>query len=172
MFKAKTDTTKVEQELQRLVLTGEELLPNIRGAAAQMVEAVRNATPVDTGRLRESIGFIDRSKSKSRTKWRAGVIIGARNYGSFRGMGAHAFLVEFGTAERVMLKGLRPGGITQKSMEKYSGHGAYTPRAGKSTGQVVGRRFMQKTFDANADLVGRQIIANIEEQLKKKHTKK
>lgn len=77
-------------------------------------------------------------------------------------------LLEYGSVERVMKKGLRAGNITQKTMSKYKGFGAFTPKAGKSTGVMPAFAFMRKAVVSSRS----EVIAKMETEFDAYLTKK
>lgn len=145
------EVDEMVKKLSDIEFKGDDIYDVIRVASTPMVDAIRNSIPIHTGNLRRSIDFIERSRRKGKFKNAATVIIGARTYGGFKGL--HASVLEKGTNERKMTRGLRAGDITQKTMEHYKGPWFFKPFKGKSTGKIEGRLFMAKGFDATINQV-------------------
>lgn len=71
-------------------------------------------------------------------------------------------IFERGTKERFQNKGLRAGGITRKSMEKFSGGSNLNPKAGKSTGKITATYFVERAFNSTKDQVEKSLAEGIE----------
>jgi len=147
----RTDVNTMAKNLGETKISGEDLYKALATSVQPMINGIRNNIPVHTGNLRESVGLIERNKGKSKGKDWANIMIGARTYGGYKGY--HASLLEKGTDERIMTKGLRAGDITQKTMQPFAGKWWMKPEAGKSTGKITGRRWMQKGFDEHKEEV-------------------
>lgn len=123
---------------------------------ANKVEAEMSAkVAVDKGTLKASIGVI-KSKKNNNFFW-IGPQYSNRN-SSFEG-GNHAHLVEFGSKERYMKKGLLAGGFTRVSggTKKFTGKHENIPYAGKYLGAMKPKPFIRPTYD----LMGTSIIENL-----------
>jgi len=122
-------------------------------AAQPLIDEMKARVPVDTGRLRNSITVWSARKNPYR------VYVGP-SY-KLGGGGRVAHILEYGTVERVMTKGLRAGGITQSTMERFKGPSEFAPYKGKSTGVVMARPFIRPAVEAASDLVIRNLQHNI-----------
>jgi hypothetical protein len=123
---------------------------------AQKVEVeMSSKVVVDKGTLKLSIGIV-KSKKNNNFFW-IGPQYSNKN-SAFEG-GNHAHLVEFGTKERYMKKGLLAGGFTRSSggTKKFSGKHENIPYAGKFLGVMQAKPFIRPTYD----LIGNTIIENI-----------
>lgn len=114
-------------------------------AANDLMNKMQSIVAVDKGNLKSSIGVIN-SKKNNKFKW-VGPQYSNRN-SAFVG-GNHAHIVEFGTKERYMKKGLLPGGFTRSSggTKKFAGLPKYAPYAGKFLGTVQSQPFVRPTID-------------------------
>jgi hypothetical protein len=83
---------------------------------------------------------------------------------AFQG-GNHAHLVEYGTKERYMKRGLLAGGFTRASggTQKFKGKSEYAPYAGKYLGTMVSKPFIRPTYDS----MGATIIENLKKGTEK-----
>lgn len=148
------------EKLKKVVFTGEELYPVVRKASEEMVAGAKNNIPIHTGNLRDSIGFIERSKDKGIKENQAQVIIGARTYGGSKGY--HMSLLEKGTMQREMKKDLIDGVTSRKNnFEKFKGPSHWMPHKGKSTGKVEPRKWLTKAFDEHGNAVATAAIAGL-----------
>lgn len=80
-------------------------------------------------------------------------------------------LIEYGSVARYMKKGLRAGGITQKTMQPYKlpkAPATFKPYKGKYTGVMPAKRFMLNTI---AETEG-QVLETMKKQIKKVSDKK
>jgi hypothetical protein len=123
---------------------------------------MQSRTPVAEGTLKASIGVV-KSKKNNFFFW-----VGpqySNKSSAFEG-GNHAHLVEFGTKERYMKKGLFAGGFTRESggAQKFKGIPEYVPYAGKSTGKMkTNKAFIRPTYDS----MGASIIENLKKGTEK-----
>lgn len=151
---------ETSEKLKKVVFTGKELYPVVRKASEEMVSGIKSNIPIHTGNLRDSIGFIERSKTKGIRDNQAKVLIGARTYGGSKGY--HMSLLEKGTMQREMKKDLIDGVTSRKNnFEKFKGPGFFMPHKGKSTGKVEPRKWMQKAFDEHGNAVATAAIAGL-----------
>lgn len=125
----------------------------LKESAQPLIDAMKAKVPVDTGRLRESITVW----SAKRRPYR--VYVGP-SYKIYDG-GRIAHILEYGTVERVMKKGLRAGGITQTTMQKFEGPPIFAPYKGKKTGVVMARPFIRPAVDAVGDIVSERLKNNV-----------
>ena len=122
---------------------------------------MQSRTPVAEGTLKASIGVV-KSKKNNYFFW-----VGpqySNKSSAFEG-GNHAHLVEFGTKERYMKKGLLAGGFTRVSggTQKFKGKPEYAPYAGKYLGTMVSKPFIRPTYDS----MGASIIENLKKGTEK-----
>ena len=122
-------------------------------AAQPLIDEMKARVPVDTGRLRNSITVWSAKKNPYR------VYVGP-SY-KLGGGGRVAHILEYGTVERVMAKGLRAGGITQSTMQVFQGPRKFAPYKGKRLGAVVARPFIRPAVEAVNDVVVRNLQQNI-----------
>lgn len=116
---------------------------------------------VNKGTLKASIGVV-KSKKNNYFFW-----VGpqySNKSSAFEG-GNHAHLVEYGTKERYMKKGLLAGGFTRVSggTQKFKGKPEYAPYAGKYLGTMVSKPFLRPTYDS----LGASIIENLKKGTEK-----
>ena len=116
---------------------------------------------VDKGTLKASIGVV-KSKKNNYFFW-----VGpqySNKSSAFEG-GNHAHLVEYGTKERYMKKGLLAGGFTRVSggTQKFKGKPEYAPYAGKYLGTMVSKPFLRPTYDS----LGASIMENLKKGTEK-----
>jgi len=116
---------------------------------------------VNEGTLKASIGVV-KSKKNNFFFW-----VGpqySNKHSAFEG-GNHGHLVEFGTKERYMKKGLLAGGFTRVSggTQKFKGKHENTPYAGKYTGIMTAKPFIRPTYDS----LGASIIENLKKGTEK-----
>ena len=116
---------------------------------------------VDKGTLKASIGVV-KSKKNNFFFW-----VGpqySNKSSAFEG-GNHAHLVEYGTKERYMKKGLLAGGFTRVSggTQKFKGKPEYAPYAGKYLGTMVSKPFLRPTYDS----LGASIMENLKKGTEK-----
>lgn len=133
--------------LSETVLTDKEAYEIIQELAAPIVGDLQQNAPEKTGAVMRSIRVFRGSKDPYKR-----VQIGPQNVkGGGPDAGNAAHLTEWGTDERVMLKGLRAGNITQNTMEPYKGPSFYRPYRGKSTGRVQPMNWIQQVFERVKD---------------------
>lgn len=89
------------------------------------------------------------------------------------GGGHHAHLVEYGTKERYMKKGLLPGGFTRSSggAKKFTGFGIFTPTVGKATGKAPAKPFIRPVYDEYGDAIIDMLIEDTWKAIKDEATK-
>jgi HK97 gp10 family phage protein len=140
-----------EPQLKKIVEVQAENISNV----------MQSKVTVDKGTLKASIG-VSKSKKNNYFFWVGPQYAGKNSL--FEG-GNHGHLVEFGTKERYMKKGLFAGGFTRKSQgtEKFKGFGEYTPFAGKYTGVMKASPFVRPTYDS----LGSTVIDNIKKETEK-----
>lgn len=119
----------------------------VLGEANAILQNMSSRVHVDQGTLKASLG-IYKSKKNPLFNW-----VGPEysNRYSIATGGNHAHLVEFGSKERYMKKGLLAGGFTRKSggAEKFKGKSEHVPYAGKSTGVMpTTGAFIRPTYDS------------------------
>lgn len=131
-------------------------LTNLANNEALKVETeMQTRVAVNEGTLKASIGVV-KSKKNNFFFW-----IGpqySNKSTAFQG-GNHGHLVEFGTKERYMKKGLLAGGFTRVSggTQKFKGKFEHTPFAGKYTGIMTAKPFIRPTYDS----LGTSIMENL-----------
>lgn len=104
--------------------------------------------PTKTGVLDASLAVMP-SKKNIYFKWVGPRYSNKNSYNKGEG-GNHAHLVEYGTKERYMKKGLFAGGFTRESggAEKFKGKFKHKPFAGKYTGKMkTNGAFIRPTYD-------------------------
>ena len=113
--------------------------------------------PTKTGVLDASLAVMP-SKKNIYFKWVGPRYANRRSDNKGEG-GNHAHLVEYGTKERYMKKGLFAGGFTRESggAQKFKGYGKYAPYAGKYTGIMTAKPFIRPTYDK----MGSYILATL-----------
>lgn len=150
---AKIDIEKqfnsVAKSLRDIKIENGEILTILGQEAKPMISELKAQAPVDDGGLRDSITLWPSNKKPGRI-W-IGPGIG----------GAHAHLVEYGTVSREMTKGLRAGGITQKTMQAFKGPSFFRPYKGKSTGVMPANNFIQRSLDNVKDRVSNGIVKSM-----------
>ena len=121
---------------------------------------MQDIVSVDKGDLKRSIDVVN-SRKNNKFFW-VGPQYSNRN-SAFVG-GNHAHLVEFGSKERYMKKGLLPGSFTRGSggTKKFTGQNNYEPFAGKWLNKMPQKPFVRPT----ADNYGTQIIETLKNQTK------
>lgn len=127
-----------------------------RNEANKIEVEMKNRSAVNKGTLKASIGVVQ-SKKNNNFFW-VGPQYSNRN-SAFEG-GNHGHLLEYGTKERYMKKGLYAGGFTRESggTKKFSGTALYEPFAGKYTGKMnTSKAFIRPTYDN----LGASIIADL-----------
>ena len=113
--------------------------------------------PTKTGVLDASLAVMP-SKKNIYFKWVGPRYANRRSYNKGEG-GNHAHLVEYGTKERYMKKGLLEGGFTRESggSQKFKGKYEHKPFAGKYTGIMTAKPFIRPTYDK----MGSYILATL-----------
>jgi len=132
----------LETALRELDINNAESLEILQTVAAPVVADMQSSAPNKTGATMRSIRVYRQAKSPYR-KIQIGPMY-VKGGGPDAGNAAH--LTEFGTAERVMKKGLRAGGITQKTMEPFAGPNFFRPYAGKPLGRVQSKAWIYNVF--------------------------
>jgi len=157
------DTEKrVLELLDKTFENSEKQLVDLAHNEANRVEVEMAAkVAVDKGTLKASIGVV-KSKKNNYFFW-----VGpqySNKSSAFEG-GNHAHLVEYGTKERYMKKGLLAGGFTRVSggTQKFKGKPEYAPYAGKYLGTMVSKPFLRPTYDS----LGASIIENLKKGTEK-----
>jgi len=157
------DTEKrVLELLDKTFENSEKQLIDLAHNEANRVEVEMAAkVAVDKGTLKASIGVV-KSKKNNYFFW-----VGpqySNKSSAFEG-GNHAHLVEYGTKERYMKKGLLAGGFTRVSggTQKFKGKPEYAPYAGKYLGTMVSKPFLRPTYDS----LGASIIENLKKGTEK-----
>jgi hypothetical protein len=119
----------------------------VEGEAENISNVMQSKVTVDKGTLKASIG-VSKSKKNNYFFWVGPQYAGKNSL--FEG-GNHAHLIEYGTKERYMKRGLMAGGFTRESQgtEKFKGKfGEYTPFAGKYTGSMTASTIcIRPTYD-------------------------
>jgi len=129
--------------------TGEKILKMV---AAPLIDEMKARAPIKEGKLRESITVWSGKRRPYRVyvgpnyRW-WGLRKGGRGVRFGKG-GSIAHIIEYGTVNRVMQKGLRAGGITDVTMQKFKGPPQFAPYKGKSTGVVAARPFIRPALAA------------------------
>lgn len=131
------------------VLRDDEIKKLLTQAAQPLINEMRTRAPKDKGALARSIDVWNARKTPYR------VWVGP-SYKLGQG-GRHAHLVEYGTAERVMKKGLRAGNITQATMQVFRGPSYFRPFAGKRVGVMPAQPFIRNSVQATGDQVKQNI---------------
>lgn len=124
------------------------LLKIINDLATEIESELDAAAPEKTGTLRFSIKKF-RSRKNKYFMWVGPEYTNKHSLNKGDG-GNHAHLVEFGTKERYMKKGLFAGGYTRESQgaEKFKGKAIWKPFAGKYTGKMkTNKAFIRPTYD-------------------------
>jgi hypothetical protein len=153
---------KVLELLDKTFANSEKQFADLAHNEANKVELEMAAkVAVDKGTLKASIGVV-KSKKNNFFFW-----VGpqySNKSSAFEG-GNHAHLVEYGTKERYMKKGLLAGGFTRSSggSQKFKGKPEYTPYAGKYLGTMVSKPFIRPTYDS----MGATIIENLKKGTEK-----
>jgi hypothetical protein len=153
---------KVLELLDKTFANSEKQFADLAHNEANKVEVEMAAkVAVDKGTLKASIGVV-KSKKNNFFFW-----VGpqySNKSSAFQG-GNHAHLVEYGTKERYMKKGLLAGGFTRSSggSEKFKGKPEYVPYAGKYLGTMVSKPFIRPTYD----LMGASIIESLKKGTEK-----
>lgn len=118
---------------------------------ALMQAQIKNNGSVDDGILLDSIRSFTSRKNPDTFIW-----IGP-DYRRFTGPGGgyHAHLVEYGTKERYMKRGLLPGGYTRSSggTKKFSGRNNYKPFAGKWLNKAEAKPFIRPVIDVHGSKI-------------------
>ena len=122
-------------------------------SAQPLINSMKAKVPVDTGRLRESITVWSAKRNPYR------VYVGP-SYRIYNG-GRIAHILEYGTVERVMKKGLRAGNITQTTMQKFKGPPIFVPYKGKRLGAVVARPFIRPAVEETRSEVSEKLKVNV-----------
>lgn len=132
-----------------------EIAAMVKNEASKIEVEIKSRIAVDKGTLKASIGVV-RSKKNNYFFW-IGPQYSNRN-SAFEG-GNHAHLVEYGSKQRYMKKGLLAGGFTRVSggAKKFTGSHKNIPYAGKSTGVMTSKPFLRPTYDN----LGQTIIDNL-----------
>jgi hypothetical protein len=153
---------KVLELLDKTFANSEKQFADLAHNEANKVELEMAAkVAVDKGTLKASIGVV-KSKKNNFFFW-----VGpqySNKSSAFQG-GNHAHLVEYGTKERYMKKGLLAGGFTRSSggAEKFKGKPEYVPYAGKYLGTMVSKPFIRPTYDS----MGASIIESLKKGTEK-----
>jgi len=153
---------KVLELLDKTFANSEKQFADLAHNEANKVEVEMAAkVAVDKGTLKASIGVV-KSKKNNFFFW-----VGpqySNKSSAFEG-GNHAHLVEYGTKERYMKKGLLAGGFTRVSggTQKFKGKPEYAPYAGKYLGTMVSKPFIRPTYDS----MGATIIENLKKGTEK-----
>jgi len=153
---------KVLELLDKTFANSEKQFADLAHNEANKVEVEMAAkVAVDKGTLKASIGVV-KSKKNNFFFW-----VGpqySNKSSAFQG-GNHAHLVEYGTKERYMKKGLLAGGFTRVSggTQKFKGKPEYAPYAGKYLGTMVSKPFIRPTYDS----MGATIIENLKKGTEK-----
>ena len=153
---------KVLELLDKTFANSEKQFADLAHNEANKVEVEMAAkVAVDKGTLKASIGVV-KSKKNNFFFW-----VGpqySNKSSAFQG-GNHAHLVEYGTKERYMKKGLLAGGFTRSSggSEKFKGKPEYVPYAGKYLGTMVSKPFIRPTYDS----MGTSIIESLKKGTEK-----
>jgi hypothetical protein len=153
---------KVLELLDKTFANSEKQFADLAHNEANKVELEMAAkVAVDKGTLKASIGVV-KSKKNNFFFW-----VGpqySNKSSAFQG-GNHAHLVEYGTKERYMKKGLLAGGFTRSSggSEKFKGKPEYVPYAGKYLGTMVSKPFIRPTYDS----MGTSIIESLKKGTEK-----
>lgn len=115
--------------------------------AAEIESELQYAAPEKTSTLRFSIKIF-KSRKNRYFMWVGPEYTNRRSYNKGEG-GNHAHLVEYGTKERYMKKGLLAGGFTRESggTVTFKGKHKNIPYAGKYTGKMGAKPFMRPTYD-------------------------
>jgi hypothetical protein len=125
--------------------------------------------PVDKGALKASIG-VSRSKKNNYFFW-----VGPQysNKSSAFVGGNHAHLVEYGSKERYMKRGLLAGGFTRSSggTKKFEGKPEYAPYAGKYLGTMTAKPFVRPTYDQLGTIVMENLKNGTEKIVKQQGAK-
>jgi len=158
-----TDTEKrVLDLLDKTFANSEKDFTTLANTEANKIEVeMSSKVAVDKGALKASIGVV-KSKKSNYFFW-----VGpqySNKSSAFQG-GNHAHLVEYGTKERYMKKGLLAGGFTRSSggAEKFKGKPEHVPYAGKYLGTMVSKPFIRPTYDS----MGATIIENLKKGTEK-----
>jgi hypothetical protein len=158
-----TDTEKkVLELLDKTFANSEKQFADLAHNEANKVEVEMVAkVAVDKGTLKASIGVV-KSKKNNFFFW-----VGPQysNKSSAIQGGNHAHLVEYGTKERYMKRGLLAGGFTRSSggSQKFKGKPEYAPYAGKYLGTMVSKPFIRPTYDS----MGASIIESLKKGTEK-----
>jgi hypothetical protein len=153
---------KVLELLDKTFANSEKQFADLAHNEANKVEVEMAAkVAVDKGTLKASIGVV-KSKKNNYFFW-----VGpqySNKSSAFEG-GNHAHLVEYGTKERYMKKGLLAGGFTRVSggTQKFKGKPEYAPYAGKYLGTMVSKPFIRPTYDS----MGASIIESLKKGTEK-----
>ena len=153
---------KVLELLDKTFANSEKQFADLAHNEANKVEVEMAAkVAVDKGTLKASIGVV-KSKKNNYFFW-----VGpqySNKSSAFEG-GNHAHLVEYGTKERYMKKGLLAGGFTRVSggTQKFKGKPEYAPHAGKYLGTMVSKPFIRPTYDS----MGASIIESLKKGTEK-----
>lgn len=151
------DFGEVKMALESLAGTGaittKDINKVLMDAAQPLIADMKSRAPKDTGRLANSITVW----SAKRRPYR--VYVGP-SYKLWAG-GRIAHIIEYGTVERFMKKGLRAGGITQSTMEPFKGKPEWVPYKGKSTGVVPARPFIRPAVEATQTQVIERLRNNM-----------
>ena len=153
---------KVLELLDKTFANSEKQFADLAHNEANKVELEMAAkVAVDKGTLKASIGVV-KSKKNNFFFW-----VGpqySNKSSAFEG-GNHAHLVEYGTKERYMKKGLLAGGFTRSSggSQKFKGKPEYAPYAGKYLGTMVSKPFIRPTYDS----MGASIIESLKKGTEK-----
>jgi len=153
---------KVLELLDKTFANSEKQFADLAHNEANKVEVEMAAkVAVDKGTLKASIGVV-KSKKNNYFFW-----VGpqySNKSSAFEG-GNHAHLVEYGTKERYMKRGLLAGGFTRVSggTQKFKGKPEYAPYAGKYLGTMVSKPFIRPTYDS----MGASIIESLKKGTEK-----
>lgn len=163
--------SKVKFQLQEVFQSCDSEFQNIISKIAYVLAGeMQDQAPLKTGILRDSIGRF-KSKKNIYFMWVGPTYTNKRSYNKGFG-GNHAHLVEYGTKERYMKKGLLPGGFTRESNgeKKFTGKSNSKPFAGKNVGAMTANPFIRRTYDIHGNFVLETIkkatILAIEKQAK------
>ena len=144
------DFGDVKMAMQAMnVLSDDEIKKILTTAAQPLINEMKTRAPKNTGSLADSISVWNARKTPYR------VWVGP-SYKIGNG-GRHAHLVEYGTVERVMKKGLRAGNITQGTMQVFKGPSYFRPFAGKSVGIMPAQPFIRNSVEAARSTVVQNI---------------
>jgi hypothetical protein len=154
---SKNGLNQLETALRDLNITDAESINILQTIAAPIVTDLQTSAPNKTGATMRSIRVYRQAKSPYR-KIQIGPMY-VKGGGPDAGNAAH--LSEFGTAERTQKKGLRAGGITQKTMEPFKGPNFFRPYAGKPLGRVQAKQWILNVYkrqQSAAQSTGNQML--------------